>query len=122
MDNYRRFASKYDGKKPKLDPLVAKMLKADDDRSPGRNMQSMTNISQSSLPSISVKYNEGSALTQKNNLLKKGHFARKSMSLKQASSKKSLHQMISTKHSPSRILLRNNSNDLADVLDNASIQ
>ena len=46
MDNYRRFASKYNGTSPKLDPLVAKKLLEHEDRSPGRNMQSVANLSQ----------------------------------------------------------------------------
>jgi hypothetical protein len=78
MDNYRRFASKFNGQKPKLDPLIAKRLKKLDDLSPGRNMQSHSNVSQTSIGLISVKYNEGSALAKQGNLLKKGHFARKS--------------------------------------------
>eukprot|EP00353_Schmidingerella_taraikaensis_P006217 CAMPEP_0185574378 /NCGR_PEP_ID=MMETSP0434-20130131/5860_1 /TAXON_ID=626734 ORGANISM="Favella taraikaensis, Strain Fe Narragansett Bay" /NCGR_SAMPLE_ID=MMETSP0434 /ASSEMBLY_ACC=CAM_ASM_000379 /LENGTH=60 /DNA_ID=CAMNT_0028190927 /DNA_START=417 /DNA_END=599 /DNA_ORIENTATION=+ len=46
MQNYRRFASKYNGASPKLDPLVAKKLQEVEDRSPGRNMQSVANLSQ----------------------------------------------------------------------------
>ena len=45
MDNYRRFASKYNGSSPKMDPLVAKKMIEVEDRSPGRNMQSLANLS-----------------------------------------------------------------------------
>ena len=46
MDNYRRFASKYNAQGPKLDPLVKKKLGHDDnDRSPGRNLFALNNLS-----------------------------------------------------------------------------
>ena len=87
MDNYRRFASKYNGEKPKLDPLVKKhVYKQGEDVSPGRVVQSVSKVS---LGGISVDYNEGSALARRNESMKRGnhlgskntHFMRKSQSI-----------------------------------------
>ena len=82
MDNYRRFASKYNAQGPKLDPLVNKKLKHEDvDRSPGRNLFSMNNLSQKSLGQISVEYNEGSFVNKRNVSIQKSNFMRKSQSI-----------------------------------------
>ena len=44
MDNYRKFSSKYNAEKPKLDPLLAQKLKREvRDTSPGTQMLSMHN-------------------------------------------------------------------------------
>ena len=82
MDNYRRFASKYNAQGPKLDPLVKKKLGHDDnDRSPGRNLYALNNLSQKSLGQISIEYNEGSFVKQRQTNMQKGNFMRKSQSI-----------------------------------------
>ena len=64
MEQFRRLASKYNGSKPKLDPLVAKQLESSADKSPGRNMH-FDRGSASSVSEISVEYNEGSVVAQR---------------------------------------------------------
>ena len=78
MSNYRKFASKYSGQGIKLDPLVHKKLMEVEDRSPGRNMQSVANLSNMSRDQINIEYNERSVIAKRQSLLKKGHFMRKS--------------------------------------------
>ena len=51
------------------------------DQSPGRNMHSVTNLSQLSLAKISVEYNEGRAVTKSKFMLDKSSFMRKSHSI-----------------------------------------
>lgn len=122
-----RFASKYKGVGPSVDPLVSKKLKEEqsDKKFVTRNMHSVHGgISQLSLGNISVDYNEGSAVAKRNSNLKNSRFLRKSQSisgmLNSPNKYKNLHQVISTKDaSPSPGATRDgrkNSNDLIDVL------
>ena len=81
MDSYMRFASKYKGVGPQVDPLVSKKLKEEqaDNKFVTRNMHSVHGgISQASLGNISIDYNEGSAVAKRNSHLKNSRFLRKS--------------------------------------------
>ena len=127
MDNYRRFASKYNAQGPKLDPLVKKKLGHDDnDRSPGRNLYALNNLSQKSLGQISIEYNEGSFVKQRQTNMQKGNFMRKSQSISgmipsPKRQKGDLTAILASKENMSgrgtKILNRNNSNDLTEVYD-----
>ena len=110
LTNYSKFASKYKGAGPKLDPLVQKRLKVEvEDRYPGRNMLSVANLSDVSGKNIQVEYNERSVIAKRQNLLKKSHFMRKSHSMQRNISPKP--------YQGSKTMLRNNSVDLRGIFD-----
>lgn len=121
MDNYRRFASKYNGSKPKMDPLLQRKLEHEvRDTSPGRLMISIRDNSMTSLDNISVKYNEGGIVGKRN------HFKSKSSSLRgpaPASLKpqKLTYMETLTRKSGSPVnLAQNDSNDISSVLEKLS--
>ena len=91
MDNYRKFASKYNAEKPKIDPLLAQKLKREvRDVSPGNiKMMSMHAQSRTSLDNISVEYNERALVGQRPAFRNNGNFMRKSQSISLAAKRNS---------------------------------
>ena len=91
MDNYRKFASKYNAEKPKIDPLLAQKLKREvRDVSPGNiKMMSMHAQSRTSLDNISVEYNERALVGQRPAFRNNGNLMRKSQSISLAAKRNS---------------------------------